>query len=142
MPRSYYGGRGEAVAGGVEFNRQKFKELILYLADQSREDPGFAQTKLNKLLFFCDFEAYRRRGRAITGATYQKLEWGPAAREFLPAHEELLRDQWARTERRRRGRFWQRVTISTGADTRVFSSDDLAIIDAVIDELQPYDAAG
>src|SRR6266498_3793255 len=130
------------MAGGVEFNRQKFKELILYLADQSREDPGFAQTKLNKLLYFCDFEAFRRLGRSITGATYQKLEWGPAAREFLPLHEELLRDQWARIEQRRRGRFWQRVTVSTGADRGVFPSDELAIIDDVIAELRPYDASG
>jgi hypothetical protein len=63
------------MAGGAEFNLQKFKELILYFADQSREDPGFAQTKLNKLLYSCDFEAFRRLGHSNTDATYQKLEW-------------------------------------------------------------------
>lgn len=130
------------MAGGTEFNRQKFKELILYLADQSGDDPGFAMTKLNKLLYFCDFEAFRKLGHSITGARYQKLEWGPAAREFVPLHEELLKDQWARIERRRRGEYEQRVTVSTGADPSVFSEDELAVIADVIAELRPFDATG
>ncbi|MBA3736604.1 MAG: SocA family protein [Actinobacteria bacterium] len=130
------------MAGGTEFNRQKFKELILYLADKSGDDLGFGMTKLNKLLYFSDFEAYRRLGRSITGATYQKLEWGPAAREFLPLHEELLSDQRARVEARPRGRFWRKVTVSSGADTSAFSPDELQVINAIIQELRPYDATG
>lgn len=130
------------MAGGIEFNRRKFKELILHLADQSGDDPGFAATKLNKLMYFCDFEAFRRLGRPITGANYQKLEWGPAAREFLPLHEELLRDEWARIERRRRGEHEQAVTVSAGADTSVFDPEELAIIADVVAALRPYDAGG
>lgn len=41
---------------------RKMKELILYLASRSEEDPRFSATKLNKLLFYCDFTAYRRLG--------------------------------------------------------------------------------
>lgn len=130
------------MAGGTEFNRRKFKELILYLADQSGDDPGFASTKLNKLMYFCDFEAYRRRGRSITGARYQKLEWGPAAIEFLPLHDELLMDGWARVEQRQRGDYEQRVTVSSGANTSVFEAEELAIIADVLGELRPYDATG
>jgi Antitoxin SocA-like, Panacea domain len=130
------------VAGGTEFNRTKFKELILHLADQSKDDPGFAMTKLNKLLFFCDFEAFRRLGRSITGAEYQKLEWGPAAKQFLPLHEELLKDHWAHIERRRRGDYEQKVTVSTGADTSVFDDDELAVVADVVARLRPFDATG
>lgn len=130
------------MAGGTEFNRQKFKELILYLADKSGDDEGFGMTKLNKLLYFCDFEAYRRLGRSITGAEYQKLRWGPAATDFLPSHEELLRDQWARIERRPRGDYEQRVTVSTGADITLFSEEELRVIEDVIAKLRPFDASG
>jgi uncharacterized phage-associated protein len=130
------------LAGGVDFDSRKFKELILYLADQSGEDPGFAMTKLNKLLYFCDFEAYRRTGRSITGARYQKLEWGPAAREFLPLHEELLREERARIERRRRGPYEQTVTVSTGAQTEHFSEEEFAVISSVLTRLRPFDATG
>lgn len=130
------------MAGGREFDRRKFKELILYLADQSGDDPGFAMTKLNKLMYFCDFEAYRRLGRSITGAHYQKLEWGPAAREFLPLHEELLSDHFAHIERRQRADYEQVVTVSAGADKTVFSEDELAVISNVVAELRPFDATG
>ena len=33
----------------------KFRELILYIAQESEGDPNFGATKLNKILFFCDF---------------------------------------------------------------------------------------
>ena len=46
---------------------RKMKELILYLAARSEDDPRFSSTKLNKLLFYCDFTAYRQLGRSITG---------------------------------------------------------------------------
>ena len=130
------------MAGGRDFSPQRFKELILYLADRSGDDPGFAATKLNKLMYFCDFEAYRRLGRSITGARYQKLEWGPAAREFIPLHDELVKEQRARIEQRARGPYLQSVTVSAGADSSVFDQDELAVIEEVITRLQPFDAAG
>jgi hypothetical protein len=130
------------VAGGREFDGPKFKELILYLADQSGEDEGFGATKLNKLLYFADFEAYRRLGTSITGATYQKLPWGPAAWEFVPLHGELLKDQWAHVERRERGGYEQHVTKSTGADTSFFSPEELGVVNDVLDQLRPLDATG
>ena len=80
------------MAGHAGFDSQKFKQLILYLAERSGDDPGFAATKLNKLMYFCDFEAYRQLGRSITGARYQKLPWGPAAVEFLPLQDELFKE--------------------------------------------------
>jgi len=126
-----------------EFNALKFKELVLYLAERSGADPGFASTKLNKLLFFCDFEAYRLLGHPITGATYQKLKWGPAAREFLPMQDELLWWEDARVERRERGPYTQLVTIALrSADPEIFPADEREIIDRVIEALQPLDARG
>jgi hypothetical protein len=41
----------------VGMDDRKMKELILYLASKSEDDPRFSSTKLNKLLFYCDFEA-------------------------------------------------------------------------------------
>jgi hypothetical protein len=131
------------VAGGIDFNPQKFKELIVYLAQRSGGDPGFAATKLNKLLYFCDFEAYRRLGRSITGARYQKLEWGPAAVEFLPLQDDLFREERARIEQRTRGGHVQRVTVPLGpADTSVFLPEEIDVIEWVIDKLRPFDASG
>jgi hypothetical protein len=131
------------VAGGTDFNPQKFKELIVYLSQRSGGDPGFAATKLNKLMYFCDFEAYRRLGHSITGARYQKLEWGPAAVEFLPLQDELFRDQRARLEERERGGHTQRVTVPLSpADAAVFLPEEIEVIERVIENLRPFDATG
>src|SRR6185295_11611515 len=67
----------------------KFRELIVYLARRSEGDPNFGATKLNKLLFFCDFLAFRQLGRAITGQRYFKLEFGPAPRALKPVLREM-----------------------------------------------------
>jgi hypothetical protein len=131
------------MAGERAFNNQKFKQLILYLAQRSGEDPGFAATKLNKLMYFCDFEAYRQLGHSITGARYQKLPWGPAAVEFLPLQDELFREELARLEVRDRGGYTQRVTVPLSpSDEGVFLPGELAIMEAVMEELRPYDATG
>jgi hypothetical protein len=131
------------MAGHAGFDSQKFKQLILYLAERSGDDPGFAATKLNKLMYFCDFEAYRQLGRSITGARYQKLPWGPAAVEFLPLQDELFKEELARLELRERGGYTQRVTVPLSpSDQTVFLPEELAIMEAVMEELRPYDATG
>lgn len=81
--------RERTMAGGTEFNRGKFKELVIYMSQASAEDEGFGMVKLNKLLYRADFEAFRRLGRSITGETYQKEEWGPIAHDLLPILGEL-----------------------------------------------------
>lgn len=73
-----------------EFDSQRFKELVVYIADLCRDDPTFGVVKLNKILYFSDFAAYRILGRPISGATYFKLAEGPAPRQFLQAGKELM----------------------------------------------------
>ncbi len=73
-----------------EFDEAKFRELILYIADKSKEDPRFGAVKLNKVLYYSDFEAYRRLGQSITGASYQKLSEGPAPFQMLPQRRIVL----------------------------------------------------
>jgi uncharacterized phage-associated protein len=66
------------------FEAAKFKELMLYAAEKSVEDPAFGATKLNKILFFSDFLCFGLAGHSITGASYQRLKNGPAPIQ-LPA---------------------------------------------------------
>ena len=72
------------------FNEAKFRELVLYISGKSAEDPRFGAVKLNKILYFSDFEAYRRLGQSITGAAYRKLSEGPAPRSMLPQRDVML----------------------------------------------------
>ena len=45
-----------------KFNEGKFRELILYVARRSEDDKYFGAVKLNKILYFSDFNAYRELG--------------------------------------------------------------------------------
>jgi len=67
----------------------KLRELIVYLAKRSSDDPRFGRVKLAKLLFFCDFGAYAEFGEPITGACYRKKPHGPLADEELLALRDL-----------------------------------------------------
>jgi len=62
---------------------------VLYLSQRSADDPGFGMVKLNKLLYRADFEAYRLLGHSITGAVYEKQDFGPVARPLPIALDEL-----------------------------------------------------
>jgi hypothetical protein len=67
----------------------KLQELILYIARRSEDVRHFGANKLNKLLFYTEFLAYSKTGRSITGATYERLEHGPAPRGLAATLEEL-----------------------------------------------------
>jgi hypothetical protein len=133
------------VAGGTEFNRGKFKELVVYLSEVAERegDEGFGMVKLNKLLYRADFEAYRLLGRSITGETYEKQEFGPVARNLLIALDELAASGRLYWQQVPRGPHTSKVpTIpkdeSTGADTSQFSETEREIIDHTLQELATY----
>jgi hypothetical protein len=69
----------------------KLREAILYLSTLTERDRYCGAVKLNKLLFYADFIAYRRLGKSITGQEYQHLPQGPCPRGMKPALEELER---------------------------------------------------
>ena len=56
---------------------KKLKELVLYIAQKSEDDPSFGATKLNKILFAADFYFFGQTGRSITGASYVHRGKGP-----------------------------------------------------------------
>lgn len=58
----------------------KLRELIIHIATLCDRDEPFGATKLNKILFNADFEAYRKWGKSISEQDYFALEWGPAPR--------------------------------------------------------------
>jgi hypothetical protein len=68
----------------------KLKELILLLASECENDPSFGAVKLNKELFYCDFLAYQKLGKSITGHEYIALERGPAPKYKLTIIHEMV----------------------------------------------------
>jgi hypothetical protein len=68
------------------FDRRKFEELVLYIAERTADDRRFGRTKLAKALFYADFESFRQYGESITWAPYQAWKYGP----YPPALESAI----------------------------------------------------
>lgn len=116
------------------FQRDKFKELVLYLSERSESDPNYGETKLNKLLYYADFIAYRELGVPVTGAKYQKLRWGPAATALLPIQQELEAEGALAVRPGQRGAYIQKKPIALRPpDLREFSGAEIALIDRVLE---------
>jgi hypothetical protein len=138
-------GRGRKMGDSKQFDRGKFKEMVLYFAIRSAasRDEGFGMVKLNKLLYRADFEAYRTLGCSITGETYERQEFGPVARD-LP----IVLDELGQAGRLR----WQQIPAGPHVrhvpsvpdhdealpDPRVFSEDELNVMERTLDELATY----
>jgi hypothetical protein len=123
------------------FESRKFKEMILYFS-QRGIDEGLVigSTKLNKLMAFSDFEAFAELGAPITGATYQRLPLGPAARQLVPMRNQLLGDKEARWKENQENE-WDDVLIPISTpNLKVFEAPQLRIMDRVFVELRPYNA--
>ena len=119
----------------MPFDEGKLKELIIYIAHRSENDQRFGAVKLNKLLFYSDFTAYRELGSPITGATYQHLQEGPAPREFLQVQNALLHKDVAMEPRPYFGGTLQkRLVPLRPPDLSVFTVEELRIVDGVITE--------
>ena len=125
-----------------DFQSRKFKELMLYFSKRGLDEGlVIGSTKLNKLLFFTDFRAYAELGSPVTGATYQKLTWGPAARQLLPMRDEMLRDGEVRFRDRADDDLNDvLVPISAPHVDEVLSEAQRRIADEVFEELRPFNA--
>lgn len=120
---------------------EKFHEMILHVAGEAQNDPSCGATKLNKILFYADFWAYRALGRSISGQEYQKLPNGPAPRKILPATRELEeRGDCAWAEREYHGYRLKKLIALRPADLSVFTAREIDIINRVVEELRELNA--
>lgn len=131
----------DKVMVNTKFAPDKFRELLLYIADKSVEDPDFGATKLNKILFFSDFVAYGKYGRSITGARYQRLDNGPVPKELLPIQKELVKKRDAYMfERPHFGHTQKRLLARRQPDLTLFSGEEIAVVDEVMGALRGWNA--
>lgn len=124
----------------IQYDESKFRELLVHVADRSENDAAFGATKLNKLLFFCDFYAYAYLGAPISGAEYQKLKNGPAPRRLLPVQQQLTREGAVEVVKKQRTIYTQKTTVAKRpADLSAFTPEQLEVVDEVLDLFERFD---
>jgi hypothetical protein len=118
------------MAGG----QSRLRQLILYVSSKCEGARYFGAVKLNKIIWKADFDSFAARKWPITGREYRRQQFGPALREMLPVHREMLRDGAIRAERRDFGDgiVEHRTIAIDQPDTSQFSAEDLSFVDAAI----------
>lgn len=121
----------------VERQAQRFRELIVYVSQQSLRDPHFGAIKLNKILYHSDFRAFERFGVPITGVRYFRLRMGPAPRALRRVRDQLEDEGVIRVEKVNIGGSYEQHRTIALRDPILgfFSADEIALVDEVIEEL-------
>jgi len=120
----------------------KLGELMLYVAQRSKDDPFFGATKLNKILYHADFGAYRRWLRPITGHAYFRLKEGPAPQVLVKVRARLLEDEAASLKNVEVfGHKQKRLEANRPANQSLFTNEELALVEDVIQSMQGMTAA-
>jgi uncharacterized phage-associated protein len=118
-----------------DFNADKFNELIVFIAKRLGPETALGRVKMAKLLMQCDFGAFLRNSRPITGATYEKWEQGHLPRQLLLAQRDLEAQGALRSEDvDYYGMTLRSITALRDPDMRDFTEDELAVIERAIRE--------
>jgi len=92
------------------------------------------KTKMNKVLFYIDFLAYREHGMAISGLSYQAIEFGPvpirwdrvySAFDELEEQVKLVKEQEC-----------TQLKANSKPDMSDFSQEEISIINTVCSRLK------
>jgi len=75
--------------GFRKFDFNKFKNMVIYLI---KNGTTLSKTRLNKLLFYCDFIFFSKNSVSISGITYMHDHYGPVPSDFELLYT-VLRDQ-------------------------------------------------
>jgi uncharacterized phage-associated protein len=120
----------------VEFNEDKLKELIIYIASKCENHIYFGAVKLNKILFYSDFLAYLLWKKPITGATYYAYEHGP-----IPTILKSITNKMHGKDIAEQQLYRQSRTIALrNADLSLFTAEEISLVDKIINILEANDA--
>jgi hypothetical protein len=120
---------------------RKLAELILYISQKYANDPNYGSVKLNKALFFPDFNAYASWGRTITEAEYQHQPEGPTLLRMLPVLEALKDERAIAIQPVQYFGYPQKRPVNLrDPDLIHFSGKEIALVDAWLERLRPMNA--
>ena len=130
--------------GGREYgDGERFRRLALYFAHRSADDGYWGMTKLAKLLFYSDFQAYGELDASITGATYTRYPHGPYPVALKDEVDAIVKREEGYVEPVRRYGYEQRRLRprGTSVDTSLFTDPEIAIAEKMLERLSVKSAA-
>jgi hypothetical protein len=114
----------------MDFDREKFKALVLYVIWRTSHREGFGATKLNKTLWFAEARTFEAFGKPISAETFVRDKYGPRSMHLSAVCDELVRD--GLVERFSEYFYDYEVTRYRAfqpPDTSPFGSEEIALVD-------------
>ncbi len=132
----------DLTSGFKEYDLEKFKNMILYLV--KRLD-GVVETKLNKLLWYCDFLHFKETSVSITGAQYVRFQHGPVPNKYyfifdILDDEGLLNKNETLFQTKEGIVPGNEFTASVKPDQSLFSKKEIQVMDFVADTFRNFNA--
>ena len=125
----------------MNFNRDKYIDLILYILTLSYDKRHLGKTVLCSLLYFIDSNHYEIYGRLLTEETYIKSKKGIKPKHFSEVTNELIANNQLFL---RKEPYYHRIIhkyYPTIIPTPKFSQKELEIIDFTIKQLSNSNAS-
>ena len=118
----------------MQFDRDKYKHLVHYIAWRAGKNDWFGATKLYKVLWFADARLFVLTGKPITGETYVRKEFGPFPLHIMHVRDELERDGIIRVSKETDSNLTRIVALAP-ADSHIFSSQELSAVNFWIEHI-------
>jgi hypothetical protein len=122
-------------SGFKKFDKDKFLNAVLYFCSGI----GEFKTKLNKLLFYADFQHFKEYTNSITGAQYAHVPFGPAPNDYDLYYSILIRRgsieveevEYSSFEKGKPSFTGERYIAREQANLNIFSPSELRILAAI-----------
>ncbi len=115
-----------------EFDREKFKVVVHYICSRCEPDE-LGNVKLHKILYFSDMLHYLSTLKPLTGAEYQKQQFGPTARHLAWALRELEKEGKLKIQQRDYYGYKKSDYISLREpDPRALTNQEISLLNDVI----------
>jgi hypothetical protein len=111
----------------------RLKQLVHYVCDKCKDEPGFGATKLNKILWYVDTFTFLKSGKPLSGDTkYVRRKYGPAPYQILRILRRLEND---RSILVKESKYYNQIktdyVVLEPPDETIFSADEREIIDGI-----------
>jgi len=129
-------GQANVNDGFKKFDFNKFKNMVIYLISNRVK---LSKTRLNKLLFYCDFIYFSENSVSMSGATYIHDHYGPVPSDFELLYT-VLRDQNIIDSVPFSDGHGEELSTNMNPDNSYFSKQELSILDVVSSKFKDYNA--
>jgi putative zinc finger/helix-turn-helix YgiT family protein len=132
-------------SGFKKFDRDKFRNAFLYFCAGA----GEFKTKLNKLLFYSDFQHFKEYTNSITGAQYAHIPFGPAPNNFDLYYSVLIHRgvigveevEYRNSKSAKYGFTGERYMAKERPDLNVFSASELRVLALIKENFKDFSAS-